>query len=120
MRILKTRHFAKWAKKQGIDKETFQAAAFDIQKGRYEVNLGGFLYKKRIKRDGTGKRGGFRVILFYRQEDKLVFIHGFAKNDKSTIDHDEEKAFKAMTRIFLSMTETQFDLAVQRGDFEEC
>jgi hypothetical protein len=46
-----------------------------------DAGLGGGLVKQRIARPGQGKRGGYRTILAYRQNDRAIFLFGFAKNE---------------------------------------
>jgi hypothetical protein len=50
------------------------------------TSLGGGLYKYRFARRGEGKRGGYRVLYFYREENlPVVLLTAFAKNQKSNI-----------------------------------
>lgn len=48
MKILATRHFARWAKKQGLTNESLERAAQQVMLGQYEANLGSQLIKKRV------------------------------------------------------------------------
>ena len=57
------------------------------------VSLGGGLYKRRVKRQGTGKSGGYRIIYFYKYEDiPIQMLTIFAKNQKDNISDAERKA----------------------------
>ena len=52
------------------------------------------LYKKRIAFGGKGKSGGLRTIIALRQEDKMFFVYGFAKNKLENITLKEIAALK--------------------------
>ena len=60
-----------------------------------DADLGGFLYKKRVARSGSGKSGGYRTLLSARLGNRYVFLHGFAKNDRANITQDERKALQS-------------------------
>ena len=77
-----TRHFSKWAKKQKIPTTELSKAISEVHEGAVEANLGGNLYKKRIRFLGQGKSNSGRTIICYKKEDRAMFIHGFAKNEK--------------------------------------
>lgn len=38
------------------------------------VSLGSGLYKVRVPREGSGKRGGYRVVVFYMDEDRPLYL----------------------------------------------
>ncbi|MBS0359389.1 MAG: type II toxin-antitoxin system RelE/ParE family toxin [Proteobacteria bacterium] len=119
MKILTTRHFSKWAKKQKVSTDNLATAAEEVRNGNYEANLGGNVIKKRMPFHGKGKRGGIRTIIFYKQHDKLIFVHGFQKNEQSDISDAELKGFKELAKIFMSMSEHQFQHGIKIGNFME-
>ncbi len=82
---LMTKHFSKWASKQNIPTNELSKALNEVQQGRYEANLGGNVFKKRIRFEGKGKSGGGRTIICYKKNERVVFVHGFAKNEKSNV-----------------------------------
>jgi hypothetical protein len=84
--------FDDWARDEGVGDAVLCAAAAEIERGLVDARLGGFLVKKRVAAPGRGKRGGYRTIAAYRHGDRLVFLHGFAKNEKEDISRDERKA----------------------------
>jgi len=89
-----TKHFSKWASKQNIPASELFTALTEIQGGKFEANLGGNVYKKRIRFDGQGKSGSGRTIICYKKGDIAIFVHGFAKNEKSNLSKKELYAFK--------------------------
>ena len=114
-----TRTFARWASKQDISNDELFRALEEIQKGIFEANLGGHLYKKRIRFLGRGKRGSGRTIVCYKKGDRMIFIHGFAKNEKSSLSKKELLAFKEFAKLLLSLTPKQLAIAIKKGDFLE-
>ena len=60
-----TKQFAKWAAKQNIPENELINAISEVQSGVIEANLGGHLYKKRIRFVGQGKSGSGRTIICY-------------------------------------------------------
>ncbi|MFH0927844.1 MAG: type II toxin-antitoxin system RelE/ParE family toxin [bacterium] len=44
--ILKTRHFARWARKSGLADSLLDEAVFEIERGLLEADLGGGIVKK--------------------------------------------------------------------------
>jgi hypothetical protein len=84
LRVLKNRQFARWAKGERLTDTALCVAVREIERGLLDAKLGGFLMKKRIAKGHRGKSGGLRTILAYRQDDKLVFLFGFAKRERRT------------------------------------
>jgi hypothetical protein len=119
MKKLMTKHFAKWAAKQNIPENELYKALEEIHSGKFEANLGGHIYKKRIRFEGKGKSGSGRTIVCYQKGDKAIFVHGFAKNEKSNLSNKELVAFKEFAKILLGLTDEQIQIALQAGDFIE-
>lgn len=115
MRILKSKHFARFMKDTGITNADLQEAVSQAEKGLIDADLGGGLIKQRIARPNQGKSGGFRTILVFRAAARSVFIYGFAKNNRANIRQDELKALKALAAELLAYHEAQLDQAIRRG-----
>ncbi|MDA3925951.1 MAG: type II toxin-antitoxin system RelE/ParE family toxin [Kiritimatiellae bacterium] len=114
-----TKHFSKWASKQNIsDSELFDALA-EVEEGSFDVNLGGNVYKKRIRFKGQGKSGSGRTIICYKKNDRAIFVHGFAKNEKSNLSQKELIAFKELSKILLALSINEIEVATKNGDFIE-
>ena len=77
-----TKQFSKWASKRNIPENELYKALEEIKGGNFEANLGSHLYKKRIRFKGKGKSGSGRTIVCYKKDDRAIYIHGFAKNEK--------------------------------------
>lgn len=109
MKILGEKRFCKWAKKEGIDHARLVETAKEAFAGQVEADLGGCLFKKRLARDGEGKSGGYRTVLCFRKsdEDRIFFLHGFAKGAKANISAAERKALIKLGSALLSASERQ-------------
>lgn len=119
MRYLKTKHFARWAEKANVLDSLLRKAIREFEQGLYEADLGHHLFKKRIALHGRGKSSGARTILFYQQEEKIVFCFGFAKNVKENLDETEKKIFYRLSKDLLEFKSTDLDKLVQSGVFIE-
>jgi hypothetical protein len=87
--------------------------------GNFEANLGGNLYKKRIRFEGQGKSGGGRTIICYKKGDRAIFVHGFAKNEKSNLSKKELIAFKELSKILLKLSPEEIVIAIENKDLIE-
>ena len=114
-----TREFSKWARKQRLQVASLKLAALEFLDGKVDASLGGYLCKKRISVPGRGKRGGARTIVFYIKNKRMIFLHGFLKNEKSTLSVKEELAFKQLAKILFDLNDQQYSTAVANNDFVE-
>jgi len=119
MKRLMTKHFAKWAQKQNLTGSVLKNALLEVEDGHYEAGLGGHLYKKRIRFNDMGKSGSGRTIICYKRADRAIFIHGFAKSEKSNLTTKELFALKELAKILLSLSESEIVSAIMNGDFVE-
>ena len=94
-------------------------ALIEVQQGKFEANLGGNVYKKRIRFEGQGKSGSGRTILCYKKGKRIVFVHGFAKNEKSNLSKKELAAFKELSDVLLGFNDGQLAVAIENGDLVE-
>ncbi|MCB2184387.1 MAG: type II toxin-antitoxin system RelE/ParE family toxin [Desulfobulbaceae bacterium] len=114
-----TRHFSKWVSKQKISENGLVTALKEVEAGNFDANLGGHIYKKRIRFEGQGKSGSGRTIICFKKEDRAIFIHGFAKNEKSNLSKKELVAFKELAKILLTLSVEDIEIAKEKGDFIE-
>ena len=76
MRIFKNTWFNRFADKEGItDGELVEA--INLLEAGQAIDLGGGVYKMRLSRPGGGKRGGYRVIVFFKSEERTFYEYGF-------------------------------------------
>lgn len=119
MQIYKHRLFAKWAKKERISDSILKQAIVEMEDGLFEANLGSGLYKKRIARSGQGKSSSYRTLIAFKQDDKAVFILGFAKNDQENIDCKILESLKKSAYDYLLATPAAMSNAVRNGKLTE-
>jgi hypothetical protein len=63
----------------------------------------------------SGKSSGFRTLIAYRKEDRLIFLYGFAKNERENIDEDELNLLKKLCRDYLSLSLSELENAITMG-----
>ena len=119
MRIFKTRPFARFARREGIDDGTLAEAVESAEKGLIDADLGGGVIKLRIARQGQGKSGGYRVIVLFRKADLAFFVYGFAKNARQNISKEELRAFRALADEMLKMDDADLRAAMRNGTIVE-
>lgn len=114
-RIYKNRWFAKFASREMISDTALVEAVQQADAGLIDADLGSGLLKLRVARDGGGKSGGYRTLLFFRQSDRAVFAFGFAKSGKANLDAVELRTFRKAAKIILGLTQAQIDAEVDAG-----
>jgi hypothetical protein len=85
MRIFQYKNFKKWTKDEGLTDSDLLSVIKEMEDGFTGDNLGGNVYKKRIKLQGRGKSAGARTIVAYKTEEKAFFLVGFVKTKKPTL-----------------------------------
>jgi hypothetical protein len=118
-RVFKYTRFSRFASKEGITDHELLEAVNLLEEDQADANLGGDVYKVRIARQGEGKRGGHRVIVYFRNEFRTFFLYVFSKSDRGNISRKELKAFKEDAKLQFSFTEEQIEVALQKGTLIE-
>jgi hypothetical protein len=77
------------------------------------------VYKVRVARQGEGKSGGYRVIVYFRNEFRTFFAYGFPKSDRDNIDQGELYAFKKRAKAVFSLTDEQIENRIRKGTLIE-
>jgi len=119
VRILKSRWFQRFARKEGIADAVLHDAVARAEKGQIDADLGGDVIKQRISRPGQGRSKGYRTIVLFRRGTRAFFVYGFTKSQQANIDEDEKRQFKEAAKHVLALTEKQLAELVERGDFVE-
>jgi len=114
-RILKRRHFARWQAGEALPDAVLCKAVQEMERGLMDADLGGFLYKKRVARPGSGKSGGYRTLLSAKIGCRYVFLHGFAKSNKANITQNEKKVLQFAGKTFLELPAQALKKALQSG-----
>jgi len=119
MRIFKTTWFTRFAAKEGITDAELRDLVDQLEAGLPDADLGGDVYKMRLARPGEGKSGGYRVIVFFRSEERTFYEYCFAKSKRGNISRKELKFYKAAAKDYLSMTPEQLREEIRQGKFIE-
>jgi hypothetical protein len=119
VRVLKTKVFARYARKEHLTEESLCEAVERANRGLIDADLGGSMIKQRVARQGRGRSGGFRVIVVWRRRDRAVFLHGFAKNERGNVSATDLADLKGLAAMFLSYSDQQIDKAVSEGELTE-
>jgi hypothetical protein len=69
----------------------------------------------------TGARQARRIstLIATNRQDRWIFVYGFAKNERSNVDDDEEEALKKMAAHLLSLTAQAISKAELAGELTE-
>jgi hypothetical protein len=118
VRVLKTRWFDRFAKKQNIPDSALHETIERARNGQIDADLGGGLLKQRIPRNGAGRRGGFRVVIICRFEERAFFVYGFSKNDRDNITKSETEGFRKL-RVLLDISDEQLEAMLKEQKLME-
>lgn len=119
VRVLKDVEFNNWAIEYGVTDEMLCVAAKEIEDGLVEARLGGFLLKKRVAAPGRGKSGSYRTIVGHRQADRLIFVHGFAKNETDNIKRNEKAALRKLCDVYMGADDKKLAEMIKKNTILE-
>lgn len=119
MKIFKNSVFARFARHEGVTDQDLCEAIARAERGLVDANLGGGVIKQRIARQGQGRSGGFRTLIFFRVGERAIFAFGFAKNQRDNISEANLKALKLVADTLLSHTDEQTQELVDKGELFE-
>lgn len=119
MKVYKTREFARLCRKAGVADLDLCEAADRAEKGLVDASIGKFLIKQRIARRNEGRSGGFRTIVFHRHGERAVFLHLFAKNERSNLTRAEEDAYRDIAKELADLRTDQIGALVDRQKWVE-
>jgi hypothetical protein len=119
MRVFKNKAFSRFADRNDISDEDLCDAVQQVLRGLIDADLGGGVIKQRIARKGEGKSGGFRSMVLFKEKDRAVFVHGFAKKDLGNVTPKELKALKKLAKIMLGYSDAQLTTVVASGALVE-
>ena len=104
MERYKLKEFARWATKEGVSDEDLLVVVSEMGRGLLGDRLGAHIYKKRVRIEGRGKRGGARAIVLFKDRDVTLFLFGYLKNEQADISQNEEKQLRIFAREFMRLT----------------
>jgi hypothetical protein len=119
IRIFKTKVFARFARKAGIDDTALREAVARAQRGLIDADFGGGVIKQRVARPGGGRSGGFRVVVLYAVGERAVFVYGFGKNERDNVRDDELIEFRRLASLVLAYRDDELITAIGSGALVE-
>ena len=119
MRTFKSTWFSRFAGKEGITDGELREMVKRLEMGQADADLGGGVYKIRFARPGEGKSGGYRVIVFFRSEERTFYQYAYAKSSRGNITQKELRSYKRMAKINFAMSDSELADAVNAGEFIE-
>jgi len=119
MRVFKNRAFSRFADRNKISDEDLCEVVRRASQGLIDADLGGGVIKQRLARKGEGASGGFRSMILFKEQNRAVFVHGFAKKDVGNISRRELKALKGLAKIMLAYSDAQLTSIIASGTLIE-
>ena len=119
MRTFKTKAFARFADREGMEDAALREAVRRAGKGLIDADLGGGVIKQRVARKGGGRSGGFRSIVLFRRGELAFFVYGFAKSDRENLRRDELEAFRTLADEMLKLDKVGLQAALVNGTIIE-
>ena len=119
MRTFKTKPFARFADREGIEDRALCEAVGRVAKGLVDADLGGGVIKQRIARQGQGRSGGFRAIVVFRRGERALFVHGFAKSDRENLRRNELGALRTLADEVLGLDGPGLEAMLANGTISE-
>jgi hypothetical protein len=124
MRVFAVPQVSRLMRKERLSDAILCRAARDLTAGVLragEADLGGGLYKKRLARPGSGKRGGYRAIIAYRapKTERILFAFAFAKSAAATLTPQEQEALARAAGSFVDADDRQLAVLLQSEDVRE-
>ena len=119
MRVYKLKAFTRFQRKERLGDEALCEAVARAEAGLIDAGLGNGLIKQRVARPGRGRSGGYRTLIAYREEERAVFLYGFAKSDRENVDTGEIAAWGQLGRRFLALDDDAIEAASIDGDLKE-
>ena len=115
MQTFKTKAFARFAAREGLEDAALCEAMRRAREGLIDADLGGGVVKQRIAREGGGRSGGFRTIVLFRRGTLAFFVYGFAKSDRENLRRNELETFRLLADEYLALDRTGLAAAQAAG-----
>jgi hypothetical protein len=119
VRILKNTWFTRFAGKESITDDELKELVNKLEAEQAEANLGGGVYKVRVARPGEGKSGGYRVIVFFKSQERTFYAYGFSKSGMDNISEKQLRNFKLAAKTIFKYSDKEIDERVGNGLFIE-
>ena len=97
---------ARFTRRERIADALLREAIDRAERGLIDADLGGGLIKQRVARPNEGRRGGYRMLVGYKEGSRAVFLFGFAKNELGNVGDEKLVALRELGAFWLGATET--------------
>jgi len=98
-RAFRTRTLGRWMRKAGLAERHLCQALGEMIDGLIDADLGGHVVKKRVALPGKGKRGGLRVIYFWWEAGRQLWLYTlYDKDEMDDLSPKERKLLKDMLK----------------------
>jgi hypothetical protein len=112
-RIFRTKPFSKWLNKSELNDKDLLKAVKEMEKGLYEADLGGNVYKKRVAIGNRGKSQGARTIVATRLGTYWFFMFAFNKNERANINDSELAHLQKLAEFYLGLSVKELDKVIK-------
>lgn len=119
MRVLVTKTFKRFQRKERISDQAMLHAVERAEIGLVDADLGGGLNKQRVARQGQGRSGGYRTIIAFRTSGRAIFLFGFAKNAQSNIDAVTLSHWQTIGADLMAASDNAIDTAIASHELHE-
>jgi hypothetical protein len=119
MRVFKLKDFARTARREGVVDADLLEAVQRAANGLTDGEIGKFLVKQRIPRQGQGRATGLRAILVYKDGDRAIFVFLFPKNSKAALTQDEEDVYRKLAKAYVALNEVTISSLLRQGKWIE-
>ena len=113
MRLFKSKHFARLARRAGISDAELHRALSEVVRGQCD-DLGGGVFKKRLNANEHRS-----IILTVTERGYWVLEFLFAKKDMANIDKAELMAFRKLAKLYGVASDDQIESLLKGGDWVE-
>jgi hypothetical protein len=110
---------AKFARRERIDDRTVTDCVQRASQGLIDADLGGGILKLRVARQGQGRSGGYRKIVAFRIDHRVVFLYGFAKNERENIEPKELLTLRKIGAELMAADDAKIAKALRDDVLEE-
>jgi hypothetical protein len=119
VRVFTTKFFGRFAHREHIASSALREAIGRAERGLIDADLGGGIIKQRVGRQGSGRAGGYRLLIAYRAGIRAIFLYGFAKRERENIAADELLTLREIGAGWLAADARQIAYAIQETVLQE-
>lgn len=119
LRIFVTKVFGRFARSESISDDRLREAIGRANAGLVDADLGSGLIKQRIGRQRQGRSRGYRTVIAFRERDRALFLHGFAKNERDNIDQNDLARLRKLAAVYLTASNEELEAWCAAGELKE-